>query len=449
MMQRFRTGRQAALARLAVIAQYDFCPWSHRYVAWLKQPIGWIVAGAGASLLIAVCLEPQAWIIFGSLIAVMGMGVVWPWLAIYGTRAEMAFDCRRSREGESVQVRLRIENRWPWPLWGMAVEKGFSRGADAPPGEDSSAADPAQWVSAPTAALARVAGWSCSEFVFEFRPSQRGVYPHRVPELATGFPFGLWRASRQIAVERELLVWPHITPLHAMPALGGDVADVVGMLFDRPGEEGDMIGVRPFRQGDRLRSIHWGQTARRDALMVTERQAAARRLIVILVDTAAFAAQSSALETAIRAAASVAQAFHAHHAQVRFLIGDVDLLLEPRTAGWHRLLDALACFPTDGAVDKLTGSDAARRMTEVLCRDAFTLLATSTERAADWDRGAGSCGRLRFLLVGSRAAAECDERTQSVATARRREWIVLDSNAECSAPLRRQWERVCHDSITN
>ena len=38
------------------------------------------------------------------------------------------------------------------------------------------------------------------------------------------------------------------------------------MLFDRPGNEGDVIGVRPYRHGDRLRSIHWAQTARRDAL---------------------------------------------------------------------------------------------------------------------------------------------------------------------------------------
>ena len=99
------------------------------------------------------------------------------------------------------------------------------------------------------------------------------------------------------------------------------VSRTIGMLFDRPGNEGDMIGVRSFREGDRLRSIHWAQTARRDSLIVSERQAAARRLVVVAVDAAAFVsgeASDDSLETAIRVSASVAREFHAHNAQVRF-----------------------------------------------------------------------------------------------------------------------------------
>ena len=414
--------------RLSAVGNYDFCPWANRYVYWLKQPIGWFVVGAAASLLTAIFLAPHAWIIFGSLLVVMVLGVVWPWVAIRGTTARIAFDCRRCREGELVQVRLAVYNRWPWPLWGLAVEKGFF--IEAETGDH------------PVTALARVPGWSKSEFVFDFRSCQRGVYPYEAPELVTGFPFGIWRAHREIAVPRPLLVWPLTTPLTAIPSLGGDIADVIGMLFDRPGNEGDTIGVRPFREGDRLRSIHWAQTARRESFIVTEREATARRLVVIAVDHSAFACGEDCqvfLETAIRVSASVAQEFHLHHAQVRFTMGTVDLMLEPGSSGLHRLLDALARFrPYD---------DSAKRNKEYP-RDALVLVTTSSDRKSEWDSGAGTRGQLRFVLI-DRAPSSAQQTGVLAPGNGRQMWIRLDGAADYQQQLRRQWERVCHDSIAN
>jgi uncharacterized protein (DUF58 family) len=410
------------LAPLVAIGNHDFCPWANRYVNWLKQPIGWFVVGATVAALTAVFLEPQVWIIFGSLVAVMLVGVAWPWVAMRGTSAKIAFDRGRCREGERVQVRLSLHNRWPWPLWGLSVENGFFL-------------EPTESGERPVAALARVHGWSRSEFVFEFRPEARSVYPHSVPELATGFPFGIWRASQEISVQRELLVWPRTTLLTSIPSLGGDIADVIGMLFDRPGNEGDVIGVRPFRHGDRLRSIHWAQTARRDALVVTERQAAARRLVVIAVDVSAFSNDGSAnghkrqqLETAIRVAASLAQEFHAHHAQVRFVMGDVNLLLSPDAPGLRQLLDALARFHAH--------HDSARQPSN-FGRSVFTVVVTSRQCWPEWESGAGTRGRLRVVLIGGAEDAS-PVRGRNV-------WIALDSHSDCPTRLRQQWERVCHD----
>ena len=423
------------LAPLVAIGSHDFCPWANRYVYWLKQPIGWFVVGAVAAALTAIFLEPRMWIIVGSLVAVMVLSVVWPWLAMRGASAEIAFDCRRCREGDRVQVRLAIHNRWPWPLWGLAVENGFFL-------EMYGAA------SRPVAALARVPGWSRSEFVFEFRPDARGVYPHEPPELATGFPFGIWRAAQKISVQRELLVWPRTTPLTSIPSLGGDIADVIGMLFDRPGHEGDMIGVRPFRHGDRLRSIHWAQTARRDELIVTERQAAARRLVVVAVDAAAFTAtdlpdggsRRRQLETAIRAAASIAQEFHAHHAEVRFIIGDVDLRLSADAQGLHRLLDALARYQIEPESPRPPSGFGGKSLAVVV---------TSSQRRPAWQNGAGTRGTLRLVLIESVSKSDrqagslpCSART----AAQRNGWITIDSEADSPQQLRHQWERVCHDS---
>jgi len=426
----FRRAR-GVLAPLVAIGNHDFCPWANRYVYWLKQPIGWFVVAAAAAALTAVFLEPQVWTIFGSLVAVMVLGVVWPWVAMRGTTAEIAFDCRRCREGDRRQVRLIVHNRWPWPLWGLAAENGFFL-------------RPADEENRPVAALARVPGWSRSEFVFEFRPDARGVYPHEMPELATGFPFGIWRAAKTISVERELLVWPRTTTLTAIPSLGGDIADVIGMLFDRPGHEGDVIGVRPFRHGDRLRSIHWGETARRDALIVTERQAAARRLVVVAVDVAAFANSGSrikpptheSLETAIRVAASIAREFHAHHAQVRFVIGDVDLLLSPGADGLHRLLDALARFRAEPELI---------RPPLGFGRQALAVVLTNSQRRSEWEHGVGTRGALRLVLIDDEGDSR--NRTHSWHSRRHKNWISIDTDADPAQQLRHQWERLCHDSL--
>jgi len=417
------------LQRLSRIANHDFCPWANRYVYWLKQPIGWFIVGAAAAALTALFLEPRVWIIVGSLVAVMALGIVWPWLAMRGTAAEIAFDCRRCREGDRVQVRLAVHNRWPLPLWGLAAKNGFVLERD-------------EAESSPVAALARVPGWSRTEYVFEFRPEARGIYPDDVPELATGFPFGIWRAARRISVGRELLTWPRTTPLTSIPSLGGDIGDVIGMLFDRPGNEGDTIGVRPFRHGDRLRSIHWAQTARRDALIVTERQAAARRLVAVAVDVAAFpntnspenGSQRRQLETAIRVAASIAQEFHAHHAEVRFVIGDIDLRLPPNTTGLHRLLDALARFQVE---------PASPRPPNNFGRNAFAVVLTTSERQSEWQNGAGNRSPLRLVLIDESGSST--SRARASQPARQNAWITIDSRDDHAPQLRYQWERVCHD----
>ena len=416
--------------RLKGVGNHDFCPWANRYVYWLKQPVGWLVAGAAASVLTAIYLEPQLWSVFGALVAVMVLGCVWPWLAQRGTSAEIHFRRHRSREGDRVEAILVVHNRWPWSLWGLAVEKGFFLET------------PDESLSRPVAALARVPGWSRSEFTFEFHPEGRGVYPRESPVLTNGFPFGLWHASRLIDIPRELIVWPRTTPLTSIPSLSGDIADVIGMPHDRPGNDGEVIGVRPFRQGDRLRNIHWAQTARRDAMIVTERQAAARRTVSIVIDVAALidgdrsaGSENRELETAIRVGASVAQELHAHHADVRFVIGDIDLWLRQGPRDWPRLLDALARFEIPEDTPRLTRLSDAH---------SFTILLTTPKQNYDWERQSTRNNQLRLVLLGGAISPPPESNRRRHAA-----WMTIDCTLDHSRQLRHQWEGVCHDSIAN
>lgn len=194
-----------------------------------------------------------------------------------------------------------------------------------------------------------------------------------------------------------------------------------------------MTGTRPYRQGDRLRSIHWSQTARRDSLVVTERQAAARCLVVVVCDAQAFRHDETGevLETAIRVAASVTREFHAHHAQVRFLLGSLDITLKPGTPGLHRLLDALARYRGDE--DPSQSNDTC---------DALTVLVTSSPPQGHLGT-TELPGRVRYIFVNSQAG------TTSKSAHRHQTWLKIEDDVNLSLTLRNQWERLCHDSTAS
>src|SRR5207248_5521256 len=127
-------------------------------------------------------------IVAGALAAVLAVGIVWPWVSMRGVRCELSFAQHRVREGEAVQAVLRVQNRFPFPTWGLVLDRGLTS-HDGDSG---------------CVGLARVPGWTSSVFNWEFITQQRGVYPLARPELATAVPFALSRAARCALVDREL-----------------------------------------------------------------------------------------------------------------------------------------------------------------------------------------------------------------------------------------------------
>ncbi len=156
---------------------HDFCPWANRWVYWLKNPLWSLLLAAGLSSLCGICLKMEALFITVILLTIAGVGVALPWLAMRGVDVHLMFDIRRSRVGQPVLIRLRIRNRWPWPMWGLSLVRGFAL-------RDTSDTDEG-------VCLARVPGWATAEFSWPFVPQDGGLYPLVAPEVETGFPFGL------------------------------------------------------------------------------------------------------------------------------------------------------------------------------------------------------------------------------------------------------------------
>ncbi|WP_432946434.1 DUF58 domain-containing protein [Kribbella sp. CA-253562] len=104
-------------------------------------------------------------------------------------------------------------------------------------------------------------------------------------------------------------------------------AGLVGLHRSRrPGEGTELSGVRPFRTGDRLRRINWSVSARTRELHVTSTWSDRDTEVVILLDSGGevgisegIDGRSSSLDTAVRAAASIAEHYLRHGDRVRLV----------------------------------------------------------------------------------------------------------------------------------
>jgi uncharacterized protein (DUF58 family) len=92
---------------------------------------------------------------------------------------------------------------------------------------------------------------------------QRGVFPLRAVRVSTSFPFGLFRKSRDIPLEGELVIWPRSDRRIPSPTTGGGRRASPGAhLAGTSGIRGEYRGLRTYRPGDDPRDIHWRTTAR-------------------------------------------------------------------------------------------------------------------------------------------------------------------------------------------
>jgi len=122
-------------------------------------------------------------------------------------------------------------------------------------------------------------------------------------------------ACRPVVVEpRGVPVYPMIEPFDADEAMPRAAGLVGGHRSRRPGEGGELAGVRIFGPGDRLRRIDWRVSLRARQLHVAATLSDRDAEVVLLLDVLAEAGRSggvaggaSVLDTTVRAAAAIAE----------------------------------------------------------------------------------------------------------------------------------------------
>ena len=97
--------------------------------------------------------------------------------------------------------------------------------------------------------------------------SRRGRFLLGPPVVRVGDPFGLWEEHRTLASRTEVLVVPTIVDLSGVPGSTGTRSAASDRA--RTGASGGDpdVGIRHYRSGDDIRTIHWRASARHDELL--------------------------------------------------------------------------------------------------------------------------------------------------------------------------------------
>lgn len=459
----FASGR--LLHAVVTLLTYDFCPWANRFVSWSRKPLGFLVITAFLAVCFAVFLNVYAWMVVAGLSVVLALGTVWPWLALRGLDGQLSWDASRAREGEPVRVRLCLRNRFPWPVWGVAIHGGF-RQADT------------------ATALSRVSGFADVTFSWEFTPTERGVYPTEPPVMETGFPFGLWSARRAIRVKQQLLVWPRTLRLNGLPDLTESQPSEEHLTDRRAGDLGDLLGTRLFRQGDSLRRIHWSQSARHQRLIATERQGGVEARVRVRIDATAAhhvgTGPNSSLNWTLRFAASICELLSSEHAHVDCVLGSEVICLS-HPGGLRRLMDKLARVPESGIeTAQVSAVPTTAAGCEIHCttdrssqcahrhvatpRGHRDIVLATAECQPDGslsgilgigsDKRPPSLDLSPGLVTGDGSGPEHQVRSQGAhrpglagerkpGKSRHRPWLLIDSSGDIAAVFQRQWRHAC------
>jgi uncharacterized protein (DUF58 family) len=324
------------------VSHRDFCPWANRYVYWLKEPVGWFVVALLASLLVGVFLSPLGWSVAAGLATLIALGLGFPWLATRCVRCQLRPVDWELKERQESYLSFSVANFLPLPITGLRVVGYFSKDVEDEHGIKEVA----------DCALALVPAFSRATYRLPLRPEYRGRYPVSKPQISCSFPFGIWTARRVVEDVSPILV----RPLH-IPILS-DVERVGSMWADhgqgnRPSPHGDFQGVREFRDGDSLKSIHWAQSARNDRLVVCERGGPQQQTVEVQLSTARSLGTASCarenLAWRVRVAASVSELLCARHIPFRLWIDEQLISLPSGPEGARRARELLAEIPLDGS----------------------------------------------------------------------------------------------------
>ena len=213
--------------------------------------------------------------------------------------AELVVDTDLSAEGGTVTGRVTVDNPDPAGLGGIAVR---------------TAASP--WLAMRTGTgefLAALPGRSGTDVLLSGRAMRWGR--HRIgPVEVRGYAAdGLLRSRPVRLAARTVRVHPVAQPFEASDAMP-KAAGIAGTHRSRrPGEGGELAGVRPYQPGDRLRRVDWRVSLRNRELYVnatlSERDAEVVLVLDVLheVGRSAGAASASVLDTTVRAAAGIGE----------------------------------------------------------------------------------------------------------------------------------------------
>jgi uncharacterized protein (DUF58 family) len=178
---------------------------------------------------------------------------VWAYFSLAGYRIRRDARILRQQVGDIFEERFRVNNRLPLARLWLEVKDNSSL-----PGNFGSRV------------LSIIGPRQQRSYVSYTLLNRRGVFRLGPTVISSGDPFGLFRKSRTIPTDQELLVLPYVVRLKQFPSPMGQFPGGKAILQKATDVTPQAAGVREYYPGDALRSIHWPASARKDRLMVKE-----------------------------------------------------------------------------------------------------------------------------------------------------------------------------------
>ena len=166
--------------------------------------------------------------------------------------------------------------------------------------------------------------------------TRRGRYCESSFGIATRFPFAFLTKTRDVALQREILVYPAIEPpdelFQILPLVRGEWESFVR------GRGSDLYRIREYMPEDSARHVDWKATAKSGSLKVREfSREDERKLCIVFDNPTAGVISEPAYERAVNLAASLAWHFASQDAEVSFVVPG-----QGRDTDLHRFLARLA-----------------------------------------------------------------------------------------------------------
>jgi len=200
---------------------------------------------------------------------------------------------------------------------------------------------------------------------YPLRALRRGRFLLGPPSVRVGDPLGLWEDNRTLAVRSEVIVVPTVVDLAGMPISTGTRSAAADRAMSGAAGGDPDVGIRHYRSGDDIRTIHWRASARHDDLMVRLDEPVSHGGAIVMLDhRARFHAgtgANSSLETAVTLAASISLHLLTAEHQMRLTTHTGAVLANGRDIS-DDLLAALAVIEPDRTGQLSAGSVAGTGM---------------------------------------------------------------------------------------
>ena len=255
---------------------------------------GCLLAAIAVSFFGAATNTMAGWlyVISGTIFALLGLG------AILAVRSLKQVKVRRLAispvsAGEQLTIELQIENPTSKP-------KNFLQVEDILP---YVLAQPAQ------TPVEVIPPRSVHRWIHQPQTKKRGVYQWHEVQLRSGTPLGLFWSRRSRQVPAKAVVYPAVLPLTRCPLIDSIGRDD-STIFEnerryQTASQGLTRALRPYRQGDPMRLIHWRTSARFGEFKVRELEIITGGQEVIICLNNASNWEEENFELAVVAAASL------------------------------------------------------------------------------------------------------------------------------------------------